>query len=88
MAMNPMQKKARTSFLLGMLLTLVITGIIIGLLILQLSKMKQEQAAKVYQKVYVLNSDVISGDVLLGNRIKCSSKQCYYRCKYGFIYNR
>lgn len=66
MAMNPMQKKARTSFLLGMLLTLIITGIIIALLILQLSKIKQEQAAIVYQKVYVLDGDVISGDGLLG----------------------
>ena len=45
MAMNPMQKKARTSFLLGMLLTLVITGIIIGLLIAQLSKIKKEEAS-------------------------------------------
>lgn len=66
MAMNPMQKKARTSFLLGMLLTLIITGIIIGLLIAQLSKMKKEEAAIVYQSVYVLNADVISGDNLMG----------------------
>ncbi len=66
MAMNPMQKKARTSFLLGMLLTLIITGIIIGLLIAQLSKMKKAEAAIVYQKVYVLNSDVTSGDNLMG----------------------
>ena len=66
MAMNPMQKKARTSFLLGMLLTLVITGIIIALLILQLSKIKQEQAAIVYQQVYVLDGDVTSGDNILG----------------------
>ena len=29
MATNPMQRKSRNSFLLGMLLTLVITGIII-----------------------------------------------------------
>ena len=43
MAMNPMQKKARTSFLLGMFLTLIITGIVIGLLILQISKMKEER---------------------------------------------
>lgn len=66
MAMNPMQKKARTSFLLGMLLTLIITGIVIALLIAQLSKMKKAEAAIVYQKVYVLNSDVTSGDNLMG----------------------
>ncbi len=67
MAMNPMQKKARTSFLLGMFLTLIITGIIIGLLILQISKMKEEQAAIEYRSVYVLAQDVISGDNLEGN---------------------
>ncbi len=66
MAMNPMQKKARTSFLLGMFLTLIITGIIIGFLILQLSKMKEEEAAIVYHQVYVLNTDVVSGDTLQG----------------------
>ena len=36
MAMNPMQKKARISFLLGMFLTLIITGVIIGFLVFQL----------------------------------------------------
>lgn len=66
MAMNPMQKKARTSFLLGMLLTLIITGLIMAFLILQISKMKQEQDAIVYQSVFVLDSDVSSGDSLIG----------------------
>lgn len=66
MAMNPMQKKARTSFLLGMLLMLIITGIIIIFLILQLSKIKKEQSAIVYRTVYVLNDDVLSGDNLMG----------------------
>ncbi len=61
MTMNPMQKKARTSFLLGMFLMLIITGIIIVFLILQISNMKKEQAAIVYQSVYVLTTDVISG---------------------------
>ncbi len=66
MAMNPMQKKARTSFLLGMFLTLIITGLIIGFLILQISKMNQEKAQVVYQMAYVLNADVQSGDKLQG----------------------
>lgn len=66
MTMNPMQKKARTSFLLGMFLTLVITGIVIILLILQLSKIKQEQSAIEYKKVYVLGVDVLSGENLIG----------------------
>lgn len=66
MAMNPMQKKARTSFLLGMFLTLIITGIAIAFLILQISKMKQEEEAIARQTVYVLGSDVKSGDNLYG----------------------
>ena len=41
MATNPMQRKARNSFLLGMLIMLLITGIIIGLLGFQLVKIKQ-----------------------------------------------
>ena len=70
MAMNPMQKKARTSFLLGMFLTLIIASIIIGFLILQISKMKEEQNAIVYYSVYVLSTDVKSGDSLQGKLVK------------------
>ena len=33
MAMNPMQKKARTSFILGVVITLLLTGIVIALLL-------------------------------------------------------
>ena len=66
MVMNPMQKKARTSFLLGMFITLIITGLIIGFLILQLVKVNEEKAAIVYRTVYVLNTDVLSGDILDG----------------------
>ena len=64
MAMNPMQKKARTSFLLGMFLTLIITGLIIVLLITQLGKIKKEQAAVQYKNVYVLKQDVASGGLI------------------------
>ncbi len=64
MAMNPMQKKARTSFLLGILLTLLICGLIIVFLIFQLMKVKQEEASVVYKQVYVLSQDVQSGDYI------------------------
>lgn len=40
MAKNPMQRKARNSFILGMFITLVITGIIIGLLVFKLINIK------------------------------------------------
>lgn len=66
MAMNPMQKKARTSFLLGMFLTLVITGIIIGLLIFRLAQINKAQSEITYQKVFVLNQNVLSGDNIIG----------------------
>lgn len=66
MAMNPMQKKARTSFLLGMFLTLIITGIIIALLIMQLGKIKKEQAAIQYRQVYVVSRATTSGEDLTG----------------------
>ena len=53
MATNPMQRKARNSFLLGMLVMLLISGVIIALLFMQLmNKMKkeQEEKAKKYDK--------------------------------------
>ena len=61
MAMNPMQKKARTSFLLGMLLTLIVTGIIIALLIAQLANTKKQDEAITYETVYVVSQNVNSG---------------------------
>lgn len=66
MATNPMQRKARNSFLLGMLVMLLISGVVIALLFMQLlSKMqedKEELANSV--KAYVLNQDVRSGQVI------------------------
>lgn len=66
MATNPMQRKARNSFLLGMLLTLVVAGLVIALLFIQLKNYKdkeaEEQANSV--KVWVLGQNVISGQVI------------------------
>ena len=42
MAMNPMQRKANNSFLLGILITLLITGAIIAFLIYQVSSLNKE----------------------------------------------
>ena len=66
MASNPMQRQKRVSFLLGMFLTLIITGLIIVFLILQLGKIKQEQDAIVYRQVYVVSQQVTSGGKILG----------------------
>lgn len=63
MAMNPMQKKARLSFFMGVLITIIITGIIIVLLFVQLKKYQDnERAAQAaLANVYVLTQDVKSG---------------------------
>ena len=66
MATNPMQRKARNSFLLGMLVTLLIAGVVIAFLVIQLKnridKEKAELQASV--QVYTLNQDVSSGQVI------------------------
>ena len=66
MATNPMQRKARNSFLLGMLLMLIITGAIIAFLILQLTNMKKEEQEEIAAmvKVYTLSQNVTSGQVI------------------------
>lgn len=63
MAINPMQRKARQSFLLGMLLMLVISAIIIALLFMQIMNMKEEENKTVAasKTVYVLKNDIKSG---------------------------
>ena len=63
MATNPMQRKARNAFLLGMLLTLLITGLIIAFLFMQLLNMKkaEQELEQSYIKVYVLSKDIKSG---------------------------
>ena len=71
MPINPMQRKARNSFLLGMLVMLIIAAAIIGLLMFQIAKLKEaeqeENAALV--KAYVLRSDVKSGTQITENNI-------------------
>ena len=54
MAINPMQRKAQNSFLLGILVTLLITGLIIGFLVLQLTKLTkaQKEAEAALKTVY------------------------------------
>ena len=66
MATNPMQRKARNSFLLGMLVMLLISGIIIALLFMQLLNRIQEDNEELANSVnaYVLNQDVSSGQVI------------------------
>ena len=71
MARNPMQRKAQNSFLLGMLVTLLVTGLIIGVLIIQLTKItKQQQEEKAKMKeVYVVSKDINSGDTVTVDKL-------------------
>lgn len=66
MAKNPMQKKAQASFISGMLIMLVIMGLVVALLLFQIKNLKEEankMMANLIQ-VYVLNTDVKSGETI------------------------
>ena len=63
-AINPMQRKARNSFLLGMLIMLIISAVIIGFLFMMLVKEKKKDKEEVKQSVYVLTMDVGSGETI------------------------
>lgn len=71
MATNPMQRKARNSFLLGMLVMLLISGIVIAILIMQLmNKIKEEkEELSLSVNAYVLNKDVSSGQVITSDML-------------------
>ena len=66
MAGNPMQRKSRNSFLLGIIVALLISSIAIVILFLQINKKDQEikNMKASTKKVYVLNEDVESGQIL------------------------
>lgn len=72
MAKNPMQRKARNSFILGMFVTLVITGVIIGLLVFKLINIHNENKEKNQQlkDAYVLTTDIKSGDSIKLENLK------------------
>lgn len=71
MATNPMQRKARNSFLLGMLLMLVIAGAVIALLIVQLKNYRDKELAEKAASVNiaVLNQDVKSGQIITSDML-------------------
>ena len=63
MATNPMQRKARNSFLLGMLVMVLISGVVIAFLFIQLmNKNKKEDRiykkirSDIYEKVHMLRN--------------------------------
>ena len=68
MASNPMQRKTRNAFMLGMIIALLIGAAVAGLIFMQLNKQIKEKDAKIksfqVEQVYVLTRDVNSGDIL------------------------
>jgi len=72
MAMNPMQKKARNSMLLGIIIGLLIGSVIIGFLFFKLIEVQKEKEAEEQAKtiVYVLSQDVKSGDKIETSMLK------------------
>ena len=66
MATNPMQRKARISFLLGVIVTLILATGVVMLLLLQLKNYKEKEAEEQANsvRVWVLSQDVISGQVI------------------------
>ena len=61
-----MQRKSRNSFLLGMFIMLLITGIIIAVLLVQITNMKEEEQQRQISQVtvYALTRDVESGQTI------------------------
>ncbi len=72
MATNPIQKKTRNSFLLGMLVMFIIMGLVVALLaymLLNMKKAENERLAK-QKTVYVLGSAVSSGNSIDAGNLK------------------
>lgn len=66
MASNPMQRKSRISFLLGVIVTLLISGVVIAGLLLMLKQKNDQLQAEIDAKVgvYTLTQNVKKGQVL------------------------
>lgn len=64
MAMNPMQRRARNSFLTGMLVTLVVMAVVVIALLYKINQLNEniENLVAKQTKVYVAAQDIQSGD--------------------------
>lgn len=71
MASNPMQKKSRNSFLLGMLLMLIIAAIAMAgmFFLLKKDEQKQEEQSAAQTYVYRLNTAVKSGEEITSSKV-------------------
>lgn len=69
MALNPMQRKSRNSFLLGMVITLVFAGAGLGFLIYQQNTISEKLNYAESGYAYVLSQDVKSGDIITADML-------------------
>ena len=72
MAMNPMQRKANNSFLLGILITLVITGAIIAFLIFQVLNLNTEIEEI---QAHTVNAYIVIDEIKSGTEITTAQVQ-------------
>lgn len=70
MASNPMQKKARNSFLAGMVLMLFMSSIIIVFLFLKLNSSKKQTDTGGVVSVFVLKKDIKSGEEITKDKLE------------------
>ena len=75
MAMNPMQRKANNYLLIGILGTLLVTGLIIAFLFVQLNTLQQEKKKQEtsMKKVYVVAQDIKSGEVVSYDKLSLTT---------------
>lgn len=75
MATNPMQRKARNSILIGVVIGLLIGAIVVGLLFLQLTNVQKnlKEIKDATRQVYVVKNDVKSGTTIDSTMIELKS---------------
>lgn len=66
MATNPMKRKSKISFLMGVLVTLIFAALAIAFLLIQLKGYKEKEAEEKAKsvKIYVLKQDIKSGETI------------------------
>ena len=71
MAMNPMQRRTRNSFLTGMLVTLIVMAIVVVILLSRINQLNEdkERLISLQKKYYVTAQDIKSGDEITQDSI-------------------
>ena len=72
MAMNPMQRRARNSFLTGMLVTLVVMAVVVIALLYKINQLNEdmENLVALQTEVYVAAQDIKSGEEVTEDLLK------------------